>query len=164
MVFITVAALITGVCIDCCEFIFISNPQEFRHKIVGFECRMHSIKHGKYHYCEGGEWGKILEDFGYSMMITPHCILHRAYLELFNSPIFTPRAVLNYIDKEMNCDDIAINFVVSKFLELVAWPQASGLLVIPKHKITNLEKSSGLLADSLQISVLLCLQVMMDSQ
>ena len=76
------------------------------------------------------------------MMITPHCILHRAYLELFNSPIFTPTEVLNYIDKEMNCD-IAINFVVSKFLELVTWPQASALLVIPEHKIKNLENSSG---------------------
>ena len=89
------------------------------------------------------------------MTITPHSILHRAYLELFNSPIFTPTEVLNYIDKEMNCDDIAINFVVSKFLELVTWPQASALLVIPKHKIKNLEKSSGWLGIT---TCILCVQ------
>ena len=77
------------------------------------------------------------------MIITPQCFFHRAYLELFNSPQFTPPEVLDYIDREMNCDDIALNFVVSKFLEEVSWPQSSGLLVTPRHPIKNLQLKSG---------------------
>ena len=30
-------------------------------KIVGFECRMHAVKNGKYHYSEGRDWGKFLK-------------------------------------------------------------------------------------------------------
>ena len=105
---------------------------------------MHSKKkNGKYHYGPGNEWGDTPEKLGYSMIITPQCIFHKAYLDLFNSPAFTPPEVLEYIDKEMNCDDIAINFVVSKFLLKVSWPQSSALAVVPRHPIKNLELKSG---------------------
>ena len=105
---------------------------------------MHSRNpNGKYHYGPGWGWGDTPEKLGYSMMITPQCIFHKAYLDLFNSPEFTPPQVLEYIDKEMNCDDIAINFVVSKFLKDVSWPQSSALAVTPKHRIKNLAGQSG---------------------
>ena len=105
---------------------------------------MHSRNpNGKYHYGPGWNWGDTPEKLGYSMMITPQCIFHKVYLELFNLPQFTPTEVLQYIDREMNCDDIAINFVVSKFLEQVSWPQTSGLTVANKHPIKNLAGQSG---------------------
>ena len=105
---------------------------------------MHSRSpNGTYHYGPSREWGETPKKLGYSMMITPQCFFHRAYLELFNSPRFTPPEVLDYIDREMNCDDIALNFVVSKFFEEVSWPQSSGLSVVPMHKIKNLAGQSG---------------------
>ncbi len=70
-------------------------------------------------------------------------IMHRVYLEMFSDHDVLPRSIFEYIDEIMNCDDLAICVMVTKFLKDVSWPQAGVLVVVPTVKIKNLDKKGG---------------------
>ena len=104
---------------------------------------MHTLnKGGVYHYGPSPNFGNTPEKLGYSMLISASFILHKVYMELFHSP-YLPRDIVAYVDKEMNCEDIAICVMVAKFLQDVSWPQSAVLSVKPKTPLRNLEAMTG---------------------
>ena len=119
-----------------------SSLQQFRHRIVGFEHRMHFEESGTYFYGPRPEKGLSPEQFGYSLMGSASSFLHKAYLEMFHDPRILPRTTIDYIDHLMNCEDLAMCVVVGKFLEDIHQPQCAVLFVQAQRKITNMEMMS----------------------
>ena len=104
---------------------------------------MHSLnKGGVYHYGPSPQFGNTPEKLGYSMLISASFILHKVYFELFHSP-YLPSEVMSHINKEMNCEDIAMCILVSQFLRDVSWSQSSVISVKPKVTLRNLEAMTG---------------------
>ncbi|XP_011405217.2 PREDICTED: exostosin-like 2 [Amphimedon queenslandica] len=117
--------------------------KQFRHRIIGFEHRMHTLnQHGDYHYGPYPKAGQTPEKLGYSMLISASFILHRVYLELFHSS-YLPGEIMTYINREMNCEDVAMCILVAQFLRDVAWPQSSVISVKPRVPLKNLEATTG---------------------
>ena len=79
----------------------------------------------------------ILGSYAYSMVLIGAAFIHRGYLELFNSPL-VPSAIHNLIDKFQNCDDLAMNVVISDYLARVDRPQCCGIYVKPRD-VRNME-------------------------
>ena len=50
---------------------------------------------------------------------------------------------MSHINKEMNCEDIAMCVLVSQFLRDVSWSQSSVISVKPKVTLRNLEAMTG---------------------
>ena len=102
---------------------------------MGFEHRTHSLlPDGTYKY--GTNPG--VKYRGYSILIGATLILHRVYLEMFFDPEVLPRVMFEYIDNTMNCDDLGICVMVTKFLEDVSWPQCGVLAVKSSEVIKHL--------------------------
>ena len=120
----------------------LSALQQFRHRIVGFEHRMHVEESGTYFYGPRPEKGLKAGKFGYSLMGSASSFLHKAYLEMFHDPRFLPRTTIDYIDHVMNCEDLAMCVMVAKFLEDIHQPQCAVLSVEAQRKIDNLELMS----------------------
>ena len=113
------------------------SKQQFRHRILGYEQRLHTIeKNGQYFY---GEKDNALEKYGYSLVLSTNFILHRAYLEMYQLPDFLPPGIYKYVDEKMNCEDIAIAMMVTEFLETYGNPQSCCLSMHAKHYPYNLE-------------------------
>jgi alpha-1,4-N-acetylglucosaminyltransferase EXTL2 len=49
----------------------------------------------------------------YQMILTSDVFLHRNYIRLFTETI--PRPILKEVDSAMNCEDLAMNFLVSHY-------------------------------------------------
>lgn len=111
--------------------------QQFRHKVLGFEHRTHTIlSDGTYYY--GDKEGKSI-NHGYSLLISANIILHKKYLEMFQVPLFLPNGIHKYINEHMNCEDIAICLMVTDFLERVSFPQSGCISLRAKQYPQNLE-------------------------
>ena len=72
-------------------------------------------------------------------MGTGTAILHRAYMEMYFDPAILPHGIFEYVNNNMNCEDLSMNIMVTKFLEDVSWQQPGALAVKPVGKIQNLE-------------------------
>ena len=104
---------------------------------------MHTLNEkGDYHYGPYPKAGQTPEKLGYSMLISASFILHKVYLELFHSS-YLPSDVMTYINREMNCEDVAMCILVAQFLRDVSWPQSSVISVKPRVPLKNLEATTG---------------------
>ena len=116
---------------------------------MGFEHRTHiRLSNGSFWY--------DLTDFSgprtnYSMILTSTAIVHKAYLKMFFDDNVLPKGMIDYIDKRKNCEDIALNVMVAKFLDDLGKTQAAALALKPKREIRNMDhlmnenlKKSGL--------------------
>lgn len=110
--------------------------QQFRQRIVGFKQRTHMSSYDGTYYYDKNPAGL---DPGYSIMIGATLILHKVYFEMYNDPRVLPRSLFEYIDEIMNCDDLAMSVMVTKFLREVSWPQCGVLAIVPEVKIQNLQ-------------------------
>lgn len=80
----------------------------------------------------------------YSMVLIGAAFFHRRYLQLFQNQ---PPAVHALVDETQNCDDIALNFVVSLYLRkhvksIGSFSKPSGVFVKPVD-LRNLEKEAS---------------------
>ena len=74
-------------------------------QIVGLWPRTHEISSdGQYRY---GSRPLV----GFSMVLTKFMVLHRRYLDLYAEE--SSREIRDYVDRVQNCEDIAMNFLVS---------------------------------------------------
>lgn len=71
------------------------------------------------------------------MVLIGAAFIHRGYLEMFNSAL-VPKVVHKLIDRFQNCDDLAMNVVVSNYLARVDRPQCCGIYVKGRD-IRNME-------------------------
>ena len=74
---------------------------------------------------------------GYNIMLNS-CFLHRAYLEMYFDPVVVPVALLEYVNQQMNCEDILMSVMVTKFVSEMYRPQC-GVLAVKSGWINNLE-------------------------
>ena len=86
--------------------------------IVGFYARVHKFpagdtNHSELSYFEGLKRGKV-KDERYSIILTGLAMINVKYLDLFLMEL--PAEFLAHIKKNMNCEDIAMNLVVSAHL------------------------------------------------
>lgn len=72
-------------------------------------------------------------------MGTGTAILHRAYLEMYFDRKVLPQGIFEYVNNNMNCEDLSMNVMVTEFLENVSWQQPAALAVKPIGQIQNLE-------------------------
>lgn len=79
--------------------------QENQHRIVGFFPRAHLYR------LESKSWAYTKLPDRYSIMLTKFMLIHTNYL--FHYTCNTPPGVKEFVDKGMNCEDIAMNFLVS---------------------------------------------------
>ena len=109
----------------------------FRQRIIGYEERTYTRQpDGSYFY---GVYPGTHPYPGYAIMGTGTAILHRAYLEMYFDPEVLPRGILEYVNSIMNCEDLSMNAMATKFLEDTSWPQPAALAVKPIGEIRNLE-------------------------
>ena len=106
--------------------------------LIGFNTRTRgfSVHDGAYKY-------KIPSpsDPSYSIIL-PALFLHRAYLEMMFDRDMIAGELVAYIDQIMNCDDILMSVMVTKFLTDCGWPQSGGLELESSFLIANLEHLS----------------------
>ena len=69
----------------------------------------------------------------YSIMLMTGCFVHKAYLELYFDPDMIPKSILDYVNAEMNCEDILLSVVVTKFLQDIGRSQ-SGVVTVEERK------------------------------
>ena len=81
-----------------------------------------------------GSWTKT-----YSIMLMSACFVHKAYLELYFDTTIIPQSVLDFVNKERNCEDILLSVLVTKFLKDVGRPQCGVVAVEEKKPIRNLD-------------------------
>lgn len=81
--------------------------RENQQRIVGFFPRTHSYQ------LETRSWIYTKNQHKYSIMLTKIMILATDYLYRYSCEM--PAGVREYVDKGMNCEDIAMNFLVSNF-------------------------------------------------
>ena len=111
--------------------------QNFRHRIVGYEERTYTYHpDGSFFY---GVYPGTKKYPGYAIMVGATTIFHRAYLEMYFDEEVLPQGIFKYVNNVMNCDDLALSIMVTKFLEDVSWQQAAALAVKPIGTIQNLE-------------------------
>ncbi|BBN02073.1 glycogenin [Marchantia polymorpha subsp. ruderalis] len=79
--------------------------REEQGRIVGFFPRSHAYE------LDSKSWMYVKQQGKYSIMLTKLMILATEYLYLYTCEI--PKGVKEYVDDGMNCEDIAMNFVVS---------------------------------------------------
>ena len=77
------------------------------------------------------------------MMLPATCFMHRVYQAIYHDPDVFPKELFDYINECMNCDDIALNFMVARFLADINMPQPCIITVGHKGRILNLEGSRG---------------------
>ncbi len=61
----------------------------------------------------------------------------------FDPGALLPAGMMEDKDWTMYCDDILMNCVVGRFLELVSWPQPSLVVVKGKSAIGSIEGEAG---------------------
>lgn len=111
--------------------------QRFRQRIIGFEERTYTRQpDGSYFY---GVYPGTDPYPGYAIMGTGTAILHRAYLEMYFDRKVLPQGIFEYVNNNMNCEDLSMNVMVTNFLENVSWQQPAALAVKPIGQIQNLE-------------------------
>ena len=72
-------------------------------------------------------------------MLMTACFVHKTYLEIYFDPYMMPVSILDYVNKEKNCEDILLSVVVTKFLQDISHSQCGVIMVMEKHRITNLD-------------------------
>lgn len=108
---------------------------------MGFEFRTHTLApNGSYNY---GAKTKGDELLGYSLLISANFIVHKAYLEMFNMPEFINSSMTDYVNEQMNCEDLAMCTMVADFLSKVSYPQTSCVGMKAKHYPYNLEAQNS---------------------
>ncbi len=113
---------------------------------MGFEGRTRPfsiLKNGSYFYGAVNASETIMEPVpgSYSIML-PGFFLHKTYLEMLFDQEMVPSEFLEYTDAVMNCEDILVTMMVTKFLRNVGLPQSGGLAVEPHYSIRNLKFKS----------------------
>ena len=81
--------------------------RENQQRIVGFFPRAHSYQ------LDSHSWIYTKHQHKYSIMLTKIMILATDYLYRYTCQM--PTGIREYVDKGMNCEDIAMNFLVSNF-------------------------------------------------
>lgn len=81
--------------------------RENQQRIVGFFPRAHSYQ------LDSHSWIYTKHQHKYSILLTKIMILATDYLYRYTCEM--PTGVREYVDKGMNCEDIAMNFLVSNF-------------------------------------------------
>ncbi|KAK3586636.1 hypothetical protein CHS0354_028493 [Potamilus streckersoni] len=82
--------------------------QEERDRIVGYPGRFHSwdTKHQRWQY-------NMFHSCKTSIVLTSAAFIHKYYAYLYS--FVMPDAIRKEVDKKVNCEDIAINFLVSNY-------------------------------------------------
>ena len=75
-------------------------------------------------------------------MISATFIMSKTYLEMFHISHFLPNAIYKYIDKNMNCEDLAMCIMVTDFLRRMSFPQTCCVSVNAKQFPMNLEATN----------------------
>ena len=83
---------------------------QFPKQIVGFVNRHHQVEGDKASWTYGFP-GTGAKDQWYSMILTDASFLHRNWMENFFTD--SPAGVLDFIENNRNCEDIAMNFLVA---------------------------------------------------
>ena len=84
-----------------------------------------------------GNNGTRKKSEGYNIMLNS-CFLHKTYLKMYYDPVIIPMSLLDYVNLQMNCEDILMSIVVTKFLKDMGMSQ-SGVLAVKSSWIGNLE-------------------------
>ena len=117
--------------------------QKFRHLLIGYKDRTRRfdvLTDGTYRYSVDAKKKALVSPDntpGYSIIL-PAVFIHRAYLKMMFDPAMISPELIAYIDEIMNCDDILINIMVTKFLQDCGLPQG-GALKLSHNRIENLE-------------------------
>lgn len=116
--------------------------KQFRNMIVGFVPRKHvMVSNGVFIYGDTDLSSDThLGGYVYSLILTGAAFLHQKYLEMFNSPS-VPYGVHQLIDEKQNCEDIAMNFIVGRYLAKLERPQCVGIYIHPTIS-KNLDKDA----------------------
>ena len=106
--------------------------QKQPYKIAGFSFRSHSSdSNGHYFYRN-----KVHEPL-YSMILTKAAFLHKEYMRKFSETLGPE--ILNMIDSFMNCEDIAMNVVISDHCKC-----AAAMRIDPRLPLEDFGGKSGL--------------------
>ncbi len=105
--------------------------QNHSYKLVGFTHRTYKEDAG------GAYLYDNTNNTHYSMVLTNAAFLHKEYLRKFADTL--PLEAADLIDSTMNCDDIAMNFVISDHCQC-----AGALFYEPRQPMVNLGVEAGL--------------------
>lgn len=79
------------------------------------------------------------EQFGYSLLISANFLIHKAYMEMFYISEFINSSMVEYINQNMNCEDLGMCTMVADFLAKASYPQTSCVGLKPLHYPYNME-------------------------
>eukprot|EP00587_Corethron_hystrix_P005611 CAMPEP_0113301640 /NCGR_PEP_ID=MMETSP0010_2-20120614/2783_1 /TAXON_ID=216773 ORGANISM="Corethron hystrix, Strain 308" /NCGR_SAMPLE_ID=MMETSP0010_2 /ASSEMBLY_ACC=CAM_ASM_000155 /LENGTH=464 /DNA_ID=CAMNT_0000155293 /DNA_START=503 /DNA_END=1897 /DNA_ORIENTATION=+ /assembly_acc=CAM_ASM_000155 len=90
--------------LDAGFFMWTRSPE----RIVGYDKRLHNVSSEKWEY---GTLSFTKKKKMYSMTLTRYCFIHIHYLSIYMRHL--PKEILNFVDENKNCEDIAMTFLVS---------------------------------------------------
>ena len=106
--------------------------QRNRDNLVGFTARKHDYdprqETWKYHY-------HVNSSPRYSMVLTGAAFLHKYYTYVYTYAM--PQAIRSHVDEHMNCEDIAMNFLISHTI------RKPPLLVHSNFRFARVKKGTG---------------------
>lgn len=82
--------------------------REFPDRLVGFPGRVHTTQNGTNRFKYESEWTNTV-----SMVLTGCAFHHKYFSHLFT--YMMPVYIRDWVDQHMNCEDIAMNFMVSNY-------------------------------------------------
>ena len=109
--------------------------QNHPYGLVGFHRRSHGpVAGGGYHY---QLWfNLVLRGGAYSMILTGTSFIHKEYLRMYLDTL--PPAIAKSVDTRMNCEDIAMNFLVQDHCKC-----AGVFFVMNRHRMNHMSESKG---------------------
>ena len=76
---------------------------------VGFYPRYASTQSATYH-----AWPSVYWNQRFNMILTKASFMHRRYMSMYHDETENPGEVLEYVDEVMNCEDIAMSFLIAR--------------------------------------------------
>lgn len=100
------------------------------------------LKDGSYFYRTPREAKTIMKAVpgSYGIML-PGFFMHKAYLKMASDPSMVPLEYLHYIDTQLNCEDILLSMMVTRFVNDANLARSGGLAIVPQDHIKCLRLS-----------------------
>ena len=95
----------------------------FPHMLVGYIARTHGyndVTKSYYYRIQG-----VTTPQKYSITLTIAAFLHRKYLDLYTNTV--PTEARKFVDENINCEDLFLVAIISKFLKEMDRPQCACL-------------------------------------
>ena len=112
--------------------------KHFPDSLVGYYPRLSAKPHGSFPSEEERvyhNWNSVYLRSRFNIILTKASFLHKKFLDVYSDPTQHPTEILDFVDKHMNCEDVAMAMLVANYTRTVgsvSSPSSSSLLAVTR--------------------------------